>query len=420
MEVSQLSQRLSTMPSSLSRSTPEYSPHGQKYFDRSDIDLTKEENFLLRDEMVGICKSAIDDKLLSQHLSYPDNLAGDPGLLESFARFFNNYFNPNIRVEPSHIATAGGVSSALDALLYNICEPGDGVLVPVGFDLQILARSSVEPFAVNLANFFEMPISGLIPSLAATVDRAPCPVRALILSNPHKTLGKCYPQEILEACLLFCQQRDIHFISDEEYALTAFPCAEMANPLSFVSAMSLDTEMLRCDRSRIHTIWSISKDFGASGFRLGCIVSQDNEELLTGLALTPNLQTSSLSTIFATALLSSPTLPFLIALNSARLAESYILITSFFTEHQVRFIPVNAGLNIFARLAPRAKTWEDEDMMVAKLEDVGVLVSAGRHFHGMPKEKGWARLAFSVEPARLQEALQRIVMTLGTSIRSSQ
>ena len=141
-------------------------------------------------------------------------------------------------------------------------------------------------------------------------------------------------------------------------------------------------------------------------------MTQENKELVVGLRLASNSQISSLSAIFTTALLSSPSLPFLITLNSARLAESYILITSFFVRYGIKYIPVNAGLNIFARLAPAAKTWEDESRMVQKLTEAGVLVSAGRNYHGVQKEKGWVRLSFSIEQNRLREALGRIEIAL--------
>lgn len=71
--------------------------------------------------------------IVKKHLSYPDGFAGDTELLKSLARFFNSYFKPHLPVEVEHIATAPGAAFALDALLYNICEPGDGVLVPGPF-----------------------------------------------------------------------------------------------------------------------------------------------------------------------------------------------------------------------------------------------------------------------------------------------
>ncbi|EEP79046.1 predicted protein [Uncinocarpus reesii 1704] len=282
-----------------------------------------------------------------------------------------------------------------------------------GSDLQHFARSGVQPLEVNMSGSFG-PAAKFVSTLAAAIDKAPCPTKALVLTNPHKLLGQCYPQEVLEACLRFCQQRDIHFISDEVYALTEFSCAEVSDPAPFVSILSLNTRALKCERSRIHTIWSTGVEFGASGFRLGCIVSQDNPKLINRLALSPNSEISSLSAILTTNILSSPNLPFLIALSSARLAEAYICITTFFTERNIKYIPVGAGLNLFAQLAPKAKTWSEEDDMVEKLRGGGVLVSPGRHHYGRPPGKGWARISFSVEPWRLQEALKRMDLTLSS------
>lgn len=65
-----------------------------------------------------------------QHLSYPKGFSGDPGLLSQLARFFNTYFSPVLPVEPDHLVTAPGAATCLDTLLFNICDPGDAVLVP--------------------------------------------------------------------------------------------------------------------------------------------------------------------------------------------------------------------------------------------------------------------------------------------------
>lgn len=50
--------------------------------------------------------------------------------------------------------------------------------------------------------------------------------------------------------------------------------------------------------------------------------------------------------------------------------------------------------------------------MVAKLKDAGVLVYAGQQFAGVQREKGWARLTFSLQEDKLEEALRRIEVAL--------
>ncbi|KAJ5427440.1 PLP-dependent transferase [Penicillium cf. griseofulvum] len=98
--------------------------------DNPNIDLSTAENWLIRDELVELCKSSIQETLSSRHLSYPNGFSGDPEMIETLAEFLNTYFNPYERVQPAHIATAPGAASCLDALLYTLCDPGDGVLVP--------------------------------------------------------------------------------------------------------------------------------------------------------------------------------------------------------------------------------------------------------------------------------------------------
>ena len=108
----------------------------------------------------------------------------------------------------------------------------------------------------------------LLPKLEEAYANASRPIKALLLTNPHNPLSQCYPRSVLEDCIRFCKRRNIHYISDEVYALTSFRCEELPDPIPFVSALSLNISDLGCDLSRVHTIWSTSKDFGQSGVRM--------------------------------------------------------------------------------------------------------------------------------------------------------
>ncbi|RMZ66210.1 aminotransferase -like [Pyrenophora seminiperda CCB06] len=380
--------------------------------DNPNIDLSTAENWLIRTELMDLCKSAISTDLKAVHLSYPRGFAGDPDLLKAYANHFNEYFSPHIPVEPSHLATAPGAAACIDALLYNICEAGDGVLVPGpywnGFDFSFRIRAAVEPILVPLPSLSASFTESLVEALEKAYQESTCPIKALIITNPHNPLGLCYPKALLESCLKFCTKHDIHFISDEVYALSIFPSPDLPRPQPFVSALALNLKEIGVDSSRVHVVWSTSKDFGQSGFRMGCTVTQANSEMAVGLALAANTQISSLSTIFVTALLSSPQLPSLISLNAQRLAVAYTKLTVFFKKYGISYIPCNAGLYIFAKLAPHATTWEEEADMVSKFKEAGVLVSAGRGYHGPEAEKGWVRVGFAVEEAELEEAMRRM------------
>lgn len=128
--------------------------------------------------------------------------------------------------------------------------------------------------------------------------------------------------------------------------------------------------------------------------------------MAVGATLAANTQTSSLSSIATEALLGSPCLPTLLRLNKERLGAAYKKLTEFFLSCGIEFVPVDAGLYVFARVAPAAKTWEDEAAVVARMKDAGVLISRGKAYHVVEKEKGWARITFAVAPADLDKAIE--------------
>lgn len=317
--------------------------------------------------------------------------------------------------------------AALDALLYNICDSGDGVLIPGpywnGFDFGVRVRSSVTPVLVTMPSFKEnFNEKALVKGLEEAYESATCDVKALMFTNPHNPLSLCYSKEVLEACVKFCERRNLHFICDEVYAMSVFASTDMIAPQQFVSVLSLDLEKLGVDPSRVHVVWSMSKDFGQSGVRMGVTVTQSNQEMAVAAALASQMQVSNLSATFVTSLLTSPKLDDLISLNKARLARAYSILTTFLSEHNIPYIPCNAGLYVFAKIAPKARTWEDESAVISKIKDAGVLVSSGRAYHGPESEKGWARVGFAVESDQLEEAIRRMrtVFTEKKTISSSE
>ena len=124
----------------------------------------------------------------------------------------------------------------------------------------------------NFSDLEESMGSSSISALEEAFTRASCPVKALVISNPHNPLGKCYSRATLEAYLHFCQRHNLHFISDEVFALTAFDSADHPTDPGFVSALSIDPSSLDCDPWRVHVVWSMSKGFGCCGIKIVSIL----------------------------------------------------------------------------------------------------------------------------------------------------
>jgi len=121
-------------------------------------------------------------------------------------------------------------------------------------------------------------------------------------------------------------------------------------------------------------------------------------------------QISSLTCLATTGLLTSPDLPRLVLLNAARLSQAYVRVATWLTAHDVEFVPATHGVYVLARFGPHAKTCDDENDVVRRLRDAGVLVAAGRRFH--LRDMGWVRMTIAVNPDVLTQALARIVTEL--------
>lgn len=149
-----------------------------------------------------------------------------------------------------------------------------------GFDSIFKVRANVNiivahpPAYQNYDNY-------LLPSLQAAYDFSTdkSRIKAVLISNPHNPLSRCYPKKWLVECMEFCQERGLHLISDELYALTDLKGASNDAP-AFVSALSMTEPLVpegavKVDPSRVHVVWSASKLFGSSGFRVVCAQQVD-------------------------------------------------------------------------------------------------------------------------------------------------
>lgn len=136
---------------------------------------------------------------------------------------------------------------------------------------------------------YEIPTDGcnyeiLQGSLASSLNEAyesvsdKSRVRALIVTNPHNPFAQCYHERDLREAIVFCQTHGLHYISDELYAMSDLQRKhgyDGNRGVPFTSALRLTHEspelaqkLTTLSPSKIHIIWSLSKDFGSSGLRL--------------------------------------------------------------------------------------------------------------------------------------------------------
>ncbi|KAF7871965.1 uncharacterized protein EAF02_009070 [Botrytis sinoallii] len=379
------------------------------------IRLEQAENRLLIPQLLSICKDALNENLSEDSFLYPTGLGGEAAMRKGFASFFNTYFNPSLKVEEDHISTGSGCASVLDSLMYSICDEGDIVLAfaPVArtFDIFTRLHAPATILTIPSPNFRSIVDSDSVDRLITTYNACPTQsrIKAILICNPHNPGDDTYSPETLRKLMDFCHEKQIHYISDEIGALSAFN-TDPEKP--FTSALSLVEEGKGIDRSRVHVMWSPSKDFGCAGMRLGCIVSQANKPLLYGISYSNVWQVSTPSSLCITAILTSPQLPALVEANKEGLKVSYDLLTSTLKDWNIDYVPVKAGIMIFVRIVADAKNAQDEMAVLVKLRDAGVLMSPRGGYLGSYGEFGWVRLTFAVKREVMVEALDRMKKVL--------
>ncbi|KAI0439039.1 aminotransferase GliI-like protein [Xylaria telfairii] len=380
--------------------------------DSNWIDLSFAENYTIRKDVLAIFREAAVAQAIDQDLNWPHGFWGEARLLTALSSLFNLYFSPFEPVVNDNVVLTAGAAGSLDNLAWSVCDPGEGILIPCpyhsgAYEVFLNVHTGIVPIPVSVGSLDDVFGEGMIPTLEKGLRDAPVPVKAIVVTNPHNPLGRCYSKMNLIELMQFCQRHNLHLISDEVFALSEHGSADLRQPRKFTSALAIDAAAHGCDATRTHVIWSMSKDLGATGARLGCVVTR-SKDVRDSIALVSHTSVSSLSVLFARALLNSPQLHTIIQLNSSRLAAAYKRIRVFFEENSIKYLPCEVTTFVLAQLAPYSQTKEDEEAAVAFYQKAGILFFSASDYR-MPSEfKGWMRVSFAVAPERLDVAMNRL------------
>ncbi|KJK79798.1 hypothetical protein H634G_04037 [Metarhizium anisopliae BRIP 53293] len=381
--------------------------------DIAPIDLSTAENRLMEDWTVKSVASSASE-LRPEELYLQNEIGGSLTCRKVLAAFFNANLDPLEEVQASQIVIAPGASVVLDSLIRNICNPGEAVLIATpywsGLDMSVSVQNEARVLRVHVPLHQAFDTPAVIERYGLALASSQSPVRAIIVTNPHNPLGRCFPRDLLEALIQFCVHHDLHFISDEVYATSIYysredwerhgqgPYQPFLSALSLVSPDSPAAKLL-------HVVYSVSKDFGISGLRMGALITQANQDMRMACALVVHAQVSCLTCASITSLLSRRLSDDFILENRRRLGRARREIQKWLCARDIQHVPAYAGLFIFARLCSSGST-EDEKALEKEISTRGVRVVRGTNY--FCQEPGWFRLVFSHDTTTLRESLERI------------
>jgi 1-aminocyclopropane-1-carboxylate synthase len=229
---------------------------------------------------------------------------GQPAFKETLCSFLNEFVFRDCGVNPDQITVAPGCCALLHQLAYLLFEPGDSVLVPTPFYAAFLHDflNLGKVVVVDVNSSTEPSMSLTSAALDDAWERARTqgnPPKALLLTNPSNPLGAVYSDEQLLLAANWARSRGLHLIVDEIYALSVFSQQHGATP-AFTSVAALLSRREKQSGAmgmgdHVHCLWSVSKDFGASGFRVGCLYSHSKPLLKALGSMNDMFQVSNLA-----------------------------------------------------------------------------------------------------------------------------
>lgn len=230
-------------------------------------------------------------------------------------------------------------------------------------------------------------------------------VKGLILANPSNPLGTNLIKQDLKDLVNFINQRQIHLVCDEIYSATVFSKPD------FVSVAEIIEEMEFVNRDLIHIVYSLSKDMGLPGFRVGIVYSYNDVVVSCGRKMSSFGLVSSQTQLFLAELLSDHSfIDKFLAESARRLGARHQIFTKGLEEMGINCLKSNAGLFFWMDLRSLLKESSFEAEMVlwrVIINDVKLNVSPGSSFHC--SEPGWFRVCFAnMDEETVQVALKRI------------
>ncbi|KAK9826329.1 hypothetical protein WJX74_009564 [Apatococcus lobatus] len=340
---------------------------------------------------------------------YPDSAffydepRGSMRLRKAFAAMAQATFMQGLKVDPEHLTLAAGAGAILDNLFFMLGNPGDGVLIPApyypAFDIDLQVKNAVKPVAVHLTE--DESLGEQLDKAADESAAAGHPICAILVTNPDNPTGKIYQRSSLVQMLRWCHQRHVHLVSDEIYANSIFKRDQ--EPM-FISMLNLaqehEAELGPLLHEIVHIVFGLSKDWCASGFRVGGLYTR-NEVMLTSLIPLSIFcgVSGPLAHVLAVMLEDLAFVQTLLAENSRLLGNAYSQAAAGLDDLSIPHNPAAGAVFLLMdfRKWLHDATWEGEDTLWRSLvDDCRIIFTPGKACHAA--EPGFFRWCYARDP----------------------
>ncbi|KAA8522451.1 hypothetical protein F0562_013188 [Nyssa sinensis] len=389
---------------------PTHNPHGVIQMGLAENELCFDliKDWVVNNPEASICtaEGVIDFKDIAIFQDYH----GLPEFRNAVAKFMGKVRGDRVTFDPDRIVMSGGATGAHEMMAFCLADPGDAFLVPTpyypGFDRDLRWRTGVQLFPVvcERSNNFKVTRTALEEAYERAQE-ANINVKGLLITNPSNPLGTLLDRDTLRSIVSFINEKNIHLVCDEIYAATVF-----SQP-GFVSIAEIIEEDADCNRDLIHIVYSLSKDMGFPGFRVGIVYSYNDAVVNCARKMSSfGLVSTQTQHLIASMLSDDIFVEKFIAESAIRLAKRHELFTKGLAQVGIGSLKSNAGLFIWmdlSRLLKEPTAEAEMELWHVIINEVKLNVSPGSSFHC--SESGWFRVCFAnMDDDTMEVALRRI------------
>ncbi|NNF35867.1 MAG: aminotransferase class I/II-fold pyridoxal phosphate-dependent enzyme [Saprospiraceae bacterium] len=354
--------------------------------------------------------------------SIPDWVAGytsclgNPDFLESLAGFLSRYLF-KCEIPSETLGISAGATAIVEVTSWILCDRGDIAMIPAPsypvYTMDIGNKGGVERYDIishndisDLNQGHPLSIKHLSKAYNEIISAGKRP-RMLILTAPDNPTGTVYSISKLKEITAWCIGNEVHLVVNEIYGLSLILDNEEQLP-EFISFATIMEEM---KSPYLHLWYSLSKDLGISGFRVGVVHSYNNSLLKAYDNLNaPHMVSNHTQWMLGQILSDDEFLPSYIHENQKRLTHSFRIVTDKLDALSIPYVNATGSLFVWLDMSEfiQEQTPEgDHHLWMDIYNKTGVLLTPGDGFGH--EGYGLFRLVYSCVPSdHLKEAMDRI------------
>ncbi|CAA0154033.1 unnamed protein product [Arabidopsis thaliana] len=332
---------------------------------------------------------------------------------QAIAHFMGKARGGRVTFDPERVAMSGGATGANETIMFCLADPGDVFLIPspyyAAFDRDLRWRTGVEiiPVPCSSSSNFKLTVEA-VDWAYKKAQESNKKVKGLILTNPSNPLGTMLDKDTLTNLVRFVTRKNIHLVVDEIYAATVFAGGDFVSVAEVVN----DVDISEVNVDLIHIVYSLSKDMGLPGFRVGIVYSFNDSVVSCARKMSSfGLVSSQTQLMLASMLSDDQFVDNFLMESSRRLGIRHKVFTTGLKKADIACLTSNAGLFAWMDLRHLLRdrnSFESEiELWHIIIDKVKLNVSPGSSFRCT--EPGWFRICFAnMDDDTLHVALGRI------------